>query len=244
MEEMYQRKALGISIKAFAVLMIAVCFIYEMVTPSVKFASLRFSYLVGAVLYAIGVLITRTKHDDTRFSVINEENISPDMDKAVREILVACFPADREYYQRQSWWHCVPIYRVLGRDRRDSIVAHAAVVERSVAVGCNSSKVHVAGVQSFCVLPDYRGTGLSDGMMSIAMEEANRRGFDAGLLFCLNELKTVYERMGWRELDSDVYMLDEKKGKLLIPAKNITMFYPLAKRQFPPGDIDLAGTDW
>ena len=58
MEEMNQRKVLGISLQAFAILMLAVCFIYEMVTPSVKFLSLWFSYLVGAVLYAIGFLMT------------------------------------------------------------------------------------------------------------------------------------------------------------------------------------------
>ena len=57
MEEMNQKKALGLSLKAFAVLMVAVCFIYEMFTPSVKFLSLWFSYLVGAVLYAIGLLM-------------------------------------------------------------------------------------------------------------------------------------------------------------------------------------------
>jgi hypothetical protein len=58
MEEMNQRKVLGISLQAFAILMLTVCFIYEMVTPSVKFLSLWFSYLVGAVLYAIGLLMT------------------------------------------------------------------------------------------------------------------------------------------------------------------------------------------
>ena len=57
MKEISQSKALGISLKAFAVLMIAVCFIYEMVTPSVAFMTLWFSYLVGVVLYSIGILI-------------------------------------------------------------------------------------------------------------------------------------------------------------------------------------------
>ena len=186
----------------------------------------------------------KVKHHDTRFYIINEENISPDVDKAIRETLVVCFPSDREYFQRYSWWHCVPVFRILGRDDRDSIVAHTAVVERSVTVGRNLSKVRVAGVQSFCVLPDYRGTGLSDRMMSITMEQANKRGFDAGLLFCLNRMETVYARMGWHKLDSEVYMCDNKEGKMPIPAKNITMFYPLGIRQFPPGDIDLGGTDW
>lgn len=57
MREINQGKALGISLKAFAVLIIAVCFIYEMITPSIKFMTLWFSYLVGVVLYTIGILI-------------------------------------------------------------------------------------------------------------------------------------------------------------------------------------------
>ncbi len=80
--------------------------------------------------------------------------------------------------------------------------------------------------------------------MSVAMDEANRRGFDAGLLFCLDQLETVYGRMGFEQLDAAAYAADDKEGKTLIPAKNITMFYPLKAKQFPAGDIDLAGTDW
>ena len=57
MKEIHQVKALGISLKAFSVLMITVCFIYEIITPSVQFMTLWFSYLVGVVLYIIGVLI-------------------------------------------------------------------------------------------------------------------------------------------------------------------------------------------
>lgn len=250
MEEMNQRVALGISLKAFAGLMIVVCFIYEVVTPSVSFGTLWFSYLVGALLYAIGYLMTsvRTKvkigHHDIQLLVIREEDIPPDLDKAIRDLLVVCFPTDREYYQRQSWWHCVPVYRILGKDFRDSVVAHIAVVERTVDVGEDLSKVRVAGVQSFCVSQDHRGIGMSNRIMSMAMEEASRRRFDVGLLFCTDELEAIYNRMGWHKLNSDVFMLDEEKCKILIPAKNITMYYPLGKRQFPPGDIDLAGTDW
>jgi len=58
MEEMNQRKVLGISLQSFAILMLVVCFIYKIITPSVKFANIWFSYLVGIVLYAIGFLMT------------------------------------------------------------------------------------------------------------------------------------------------------------------------------------------
>lgn len=183
-------------------------------------------------------------HNNIQFSIISENDISPSLDHSIRETLVVCFPADREYFQARSWWHCIPIYRVLGKDDGDSIIAHVAIVERTVAVGQSLSKVRVAGVQGFCLLPDYRGTGLSDKMMSIAMDEANKRGFDTGLLFCQKKVQAVYSRMGWHKLDSDVYMSDDKEGKRLIPNKNITMFYPIETRQFPPGDIDMAGTDW
>ena len=187
---------------------------------------------------------TGRKHRDINFSLVSEQDIPPDLDKAIRDILVACFPADRQYYERQSWWHSAAIYRVLGRGHRGSIVAHAGVVERTVDVGRELSKVRVAGVQGFCVSQDYRGAGLSERMMLVAMTEADERGFDAGLLFCIDAIETVYGRMGWQRIDSDVYMLDETEAKTAIASKNITMFYPLGKSEFPPGDIDLAGADW
>ena len=250
MEDMNQRTALGISLKAFAVLMVSVCLIYELVTPSVSLGTLWFSYLVGAVLYMIAYLMTsvQTKaesgNDNVQFSIIREQDILPDLDEAIRDLLVACFPADREYYGRQSWWHCVPAYRVLGRDPAGSIVAHAGIVDRTVDIGDGNVRIRVAGVQSFCVSQDHRGAGVSKMLMSAAMEEATRLRFDAGLLFCVGELEAVYHRMSWHKLDSDVYMLDAEGEKVPIPAKNTTMFYPLAKRQLPAGDIDLAGTDW
>jgi hypothetical protein len=184
------------------------------------------------------------KHDEISFFVLNEDDISPNQDRAIREVLVACFPADREYYCRQSWWHCVPGYRIIGKNDKDTIVAHTAVVERTIMIGSDLSKVRVAGIQSFCVLRDYRSSGLSNKIMSVAMKEGSRRNFDAGLLFCRKSLEKLYSSMGWSSINTAVYMTDDEKGKTLIPARNITMFYPLNVMQLPTGDIDLAGTDW
>jgi len=62
MEEMSQRKVLGISLLAFAILMLVVCFIYQIITPSVKFVNIWFSYLVGTVLLVIGSLMAFVKN--------------------------------------------------------------------------------------------------------------------------------------------------------------------------------------
>ena len=184
------------------------------------------------------------KHNDISLFVINEEDISSQLDKAIREMLVVCFPADIEHFRRLSWWRSIAAYRVLGKNDKGSIVSHTALVERNIIVGSALKKMRVVGIQSFCVLPDYRGTDLSNKMMSVVLEEGSKRGFDAGLLFCREQLLKVYGHMGWRKLDAAVYMTDNTEGKTLIPSRNITMFYPLNARQLPTGDIDLAGADW
>ncbi len=121
-------------------------------------------------------------------------------------------------------------------------VARIQAAERNIIVGPAIKKIRVVGIQSFCVLPDYRGTGLSNKMMSVVLEEGSRRGFDAGLLFCREQLLKVYGHMGWNKFDASVYITNDKKGKTLM--SGFTMFYPLNARQLPTGDIDLAGNDW
>ncbi len=64
MEEMNQRKVLGLSLQAFAILMLIVCFIYQIITPSVTFVNIWFSYLVGAVLLTIGLLMAFVKNSE------------------------------------------------------------------------------------------------------------------------------------------------------------------------------------
>jgi len=178
------------------------------------------------------------------FSVIEEKDISPELDRAIREELVVCFPAEREYFSRQSWWRSVPAYRVIGKIDNTLIVTHVAIVDRTAIVGPGSSKVNVAGIQSVSVLPDYRGKGFSDKAMAISMDEAKKRGFDAGLLFCLPQLEKVYVRMGWAKIEALVYKIDDKKGKIPKSGEDIVMFYPFNMKEFPAGDIDLAGPDW
>ena len=124
------------------------------------------------------------------------------------------------------------------------IVTHVAVVERTVIVGPSLSKVNVAGIQSVSVLPNYRGKGFSDKAMATAMDEAKKRGFDAGLLFCMPQLEKVYGRMGWAKIEALVYKIDDEKGKMPKSGEDIVMFYPLKMKEFPAGDIDMAGTDW
>jgi predicted acetyltransferase len=164
-------------------------------------------------------------------------------DAAIRAGLCLCFPPDREVFSRTRAWHGTrPAWSVLV-EMADRIVAHAAIVERQVLVG--GEKVRVAGALNVFVLPDCRGQGLFRQVMSSAMDEAYRRRSDFGLLFCTPEIGAKYERLGWRLLaDRRVTRIDEQGQEQPLPAKNVTLFHPLRRSDFPAGDIHLLGNDW
>jgi len=169
-----------------------------------------------------------------------DEPIEPMLDAEIRALLVECFPHDREHYSKIRWWHSLPAWTVIARAGGE-LVSHLAMIERTVFVGKDRFPVRIAGVQSFCVKKEFRGTGLSDTMMEAALGRMKERGIDAGLLFCLPVLEKIYNRMGWQKIDARAFIRDAV-GKREIPAKNITMACPAEK--FPAGDIDLAGDDW
>ncbi len=182
--------------------------------------------------------------DGVKTFIVEEKNISDDMDIAIRDGLVESFPLDVEYFSKQSWWHSRPQWRTLAQDDKGQVVGHIAIVIREVLVGVDLVPVKVAGIQSLFVCQKMQGTSLSDRLMKIAMRRADEQGLEAGFLFCIPELEKVYGSMGWQKIDADVLMKDEKGNTVSIPGKNITMMYPLKRKDFPVGDVDIAGEDW
>ena len=182
--------------------------------------------------------------DAIKTFVVDEKDISDDLDIALRDGLVECFSLDVEYFSKQSWWHSRPQWRTLVQNDKGQVVGHIAIVVRDVAVGEDAESVKVAGIQSVFVRPQLQGTGLSDRIMKMSMLRADQQGLDAGFLFCIPELEKVYARMGWQKIDAEVLMQDEQDNTVPIPGKNIAMVYPLKRKDFPAGDVDLAGEDW
>ena len=182
--------------------------------------------------------------DDFAYSVIDEAEISQELDRSIRHALAECFPADKEVFSRCSWWYSRPSWRILAHTSKNELIGHVAIVERDVAVGPQRSVVRIAGIQSVFVRPAQRGKGISDRLLMIAMEEAARRNLDSGILFCVPKLEKVYDRTGWRKTDSSSYMLSDRHETVPISQKNITMIRPINNFDFPAGDIHLNGPDW
>jgi len=177
--------------------------------------------------------------------IIKNCNIPPDIDRAIREGLVECFPKDREHFAQQRSWHSIPEWIIYAITKNGIVAAHIAIVERMVTVGPSSIQVKVAGVQSVFVRPRWRKTGLSDRIMKIALDESHNRGLEAGLLFCREVLAgKVYSRMGWKKVGAKVFMEDDEGKKVPSPGKDIAMVIPISIETFPVGNIYLNGSDW
>lgn len=182
--------------------------------------------------------------DSINECVIDEKDISNALDTVIRDGLVECFPHDVEYFSKQSWWHSRPQWRTLARNDKGQIIGHIAVVIRDVLVGDESLSIKVAGIQSVFVCPKMQGTGLSEKIMKKTMQTAYEQDIDTGLLHCVPKFEKTYRRMGWQKIDANVLMQDERGNTVPIPGKSIVMIYPLKRKDFPSGGVNLVGRDW
>ena len=174
--------------------------------------------------------------------LIEEADMWPQMDAEIRAGLCLCFPADADIYAHTRAWHgAVPAYSVLWEDA-GRVAAHVGVVDRTITV--SGAPLRVAGVESVFVRPERQGQGLSRPLLIAAMEEAARRAFDLGLLFCLPTLGGLYASCDWRTLAPRPIIRVEDGHELPLPAKNIALFHPLRVTVFPAGPIHLGGNDW
>jgi len=192
--------------------------------------------------------------------IIDETNITPSQDAAIRALLCLAFPQDVATFSKtRAWNNSAPAFTSLIEETNpigggvNHIIAHIGVVDRTIRIQSiqasslkpqDSIPLRVAGIQNVAVHPDHRGKGLTDQTMQLAMTEAKSRNFDLGLLFCLPQLEKLYARLGWKILpETPVTRIHEGKDTAL-PGKNIAMFFPLAKPHFPPRPIHLNGDDW
>ena len=175
--------------------------------------------------------------------VIDEGDLAPDLEAAIRRTLVACFPKDAEFFSRSRAWHgSAPAYSAVICDGAE-VIAHLGVVQRRITVGDQS--LLVAGIQNVGVRPEHRGRGLCRLVLDAAMGEALERGLDVGLLFCVAANVPVYAQCGWQRLpDPPVVRVDFDGVEKPLADGNLPMWLALAKKSFPDGAVHLGGNDW
>ena len=175
-------------------------------------------------------------------AVLEEDQISPTMDRAIRDLLCECFPADSDVFPHTRYWNdLAPEYTVVCESGQQ-VVGHLAITVRTITSA--GKPIRVAGPLSVAVAVGQRGAGLSRRLMDEAFAEAVRRRVPFGLLFCVPELEPLYSSMGWQHTDQPVTMRDEQGRSVPLPRKNNAMFIELGNDSFPRGPLDLRGRDW
>ena len=184
------------------------------------------------------------EYDLLRHRLVDEEEVNADLDARIRSALVACFPEAAAFFARSRAWHgSSPAWTVIAEDRDGTIAGHVGIVDRTIRVG--TEQLRVGGIQNVCVLPAWRGWGLSLGMLDSAAAIMRGEGLDAGLLFCVPDLVGVYERSAWQTLkDTAVTRVDEDGMEVPLPAGSVAMWLPRRRADWPEGDVHLGGNDW
>jgi predicted acetyltransferase len=173
---------------------------------------------------------------------IDEHDIEPNLDEAIRVTLTLSFPHRKDTFAKgRRWRGNTPLFNAVVTEN-EIACGYLAVVDRTIRVGDN--RIRVAGVGMVSVAPLYRGKRLIDKALTLAMEEAKTRNFDVGLLFTHSPTNKIYLRNNWIELDNTRITRLEDGTEMQMPPKNIAMFHPLNRDDFPKGDINLLGDKW
>lgn len=177
-----------------------------------------------------------------RARIVDENDVDDVLDAGIKGILIRCFPHNEHKFSKaRKWRGNVALYNAV-IEADDVVCGHTAVVDRTVTVG--NEPLRVAAVANVSVLPEYRGTGLSDIMLNDVMAEAGKRQFEVGLLFTTEAIRKVYMRNGWIEIEGQEFVRVEKGEEIVMPAESVQMYYPLKRKDFPPGNVHLCGDKW
>jgi len=181
---------------------------------------------------------------------VDERQMTPALDAAIRALLCECHPDLVEPLSRSRYWHgSVQAYSFCYQEG-DRVLGHVGVVLREIR--CDGRPVMIAGVQNLAVTPRLRGKGLSRQLMREAAAEAARRKIRFGMLFCVPGLERFYNSLDWFRIEARVTMRDETGQPAPIIDENITMVTELARRpcgglpgeRFVAQEMDLQGPDW
>lgn len=174
--------------------------------------------------------------------ILKEVEICAEISEAILQCMHKSYPNGWEVFPDGRYWKGnVPLYSAVMFAGKN-VCANVAVVDRVIRIG--NEEFRIAGIGSVCVHPDYRGKALNKSVLNAAMDEAEKAGFDFGLLFTGESIKKVYEQAGWIEITGQKFVYIQESRQLEMAKEQVQMYYPLGRKDFPPGLVNLLGVDW
>jgi aminoglycoside 2'-N-acetyltransferase I len=177
--------------------------------------------------------------------LVDERDISPEQDAAIRALLVSAFSRESaEHFRTSSYWGPRPTHRLWLEDRDQAIVAHLDLETRTIQVG--DVDVLVAGVGEVATAPGLQGSGVGRRMMAELQRVLKSEApVSFGILQCGDQVLGFYESTGWQRIDVLVRAIHPDSGQWDTVINNVLItpgMLPISA--WPEGPVDLRGLLW
>jgi predicted GNAT family N-acyltransferase len=184
-----------------------------------------------------------SRQNEYTVTVLNESDISAEIDEDIRQILIKSFAHRTKEFGKRRWLNGnVPDFTAIAHCH-GKVVAHAAAIDRIITA--DDKSVRTCGIANVCVAENHRGKGVVDIILKAVSDEATRRRYDIGLLFCQDHVKNIYMRNGWVDMPNVSVEYIENGRHVCMGLDRHKMFCWLEISGLgKTGRIDLNGTRW
>ncbi len=123
----------------------------------------------------------------------------------------------------------------------EELVSNVHIIDRVVQVG--GKPVHVGGIGNISTKVEWRGRGYASSALKVATDFlADTLKVEFGLMTATEEVRPIYEKLGWRMV-ADSLMMEQAEGKK--EAFNYpVLVLPVLGQEWPAGPIDVCGLPW
>jgi GNAT superfamily N-acetyltransferase len=143
-----------------------------------------------------------------------DSEVSPELDGAIRALLVACFRKPEDWVFRERRYFIEPPqhrwYVPASAGDASELCAHLALHERVILVG--SEQMRCGGVGEVAVAPQKRGQGIAKELLQAAHEWMAAEGFDAAILF---GDPRIYASSGYRPAPNPIRYVEPGGGPVV-----------------------------
>lgn len=118
--------------------------------------------------------------------------------------------------------------------------SHVGLLDHTVKV--DGRPVRIGGIGAVVTAKEMHGRGYAQKTLRHAERfMCEELKVDFGLLFCLDRLRSFYERQGWQTVRERVEF-DQPAGKMASPFN--LMVLPCRNQVWPDGEIDICSFPW
>lgn len=172
---------------------------------------------------------------DYKIILIRDENVSPALDRELRDLLVLCFPETAPIFSRQRFYQEPPQLRWCVYND-GTLVAHTALHLKKLKT--DAGIFDMGGIAEVCVHPDYRGQGLVKVLMKKCDGYLREHSIPFAMLF--GETK-VYSSSGYKPAVNKIRFFDPQTEQWKVQPHPHAHYKELGVTNWPDGVVDICG---